>query len=68
MEAFKDDEGCKKFFADEAAQKLVNETGKLADVKAADFDAVFYPGGHGPVVDLAFDEDSKKLILDFYNA
>jgi putative intracellular protease/amidase len=66
IEAFKDDEGCKKFFADDEAQKLVNETGKLSDVKAADFDAVFYPGGHGPVVDLAFDEVSFKLINDFY--
>ena len=68
IEAFKDDEGCKKFFADAEIQKRINETGKLSDVKAADFDAVFYPGGHGPVVDLAFDDDSKKLIVDFYSS
>lgn len=34
----------------------------LADVDAADYDAVYYPGGHGPMQDLAVDEDSAGLI------
>ena len=42
-------------------------THRLSDQKAADFDAVFYPGGHGPLWDLAYDKDSQQLILDFYN-
>ena len=40
-------------------------TDKLADVSAGDFDAVFYPGGHGPLWDLAEDADSIKLIESF---
>ena len=39
----------------------------LADIKAADYDAVFYPGGHGPLWDLAEDKDSIMLIEEFYN-
>ena len=34
----------------------------LADVDAAAYDAVYYPGGHGPMQDLAVDEDSAALI------
>ncbi|KAL0943294.1 GATase1 Hsp31-like family protein [Colletotrichum truncatum] len=33
--------------------------------RASEFDAVFYPGGHGPMYDLAFDEDNMKLIAEF---
>lgn len=46
--------------------KLKN-TYKLTDVKSEDFDAVFYPGGHGPLWDLAEDEISQQLIVDFYS-
>jgi putative intracellular protease/amidase len=41
---------------------------QLADVKADGFDTVFYPGGHGPLWDLANDKNSIALIEDFYNA
>ncbi|HAD80303.1 MAG TPA: hypothetical protein DCF99_14230 [Flavobacteriaceae bacterium] len=40
----------------------------LANEKAEDYDAIFYPGGHGPLWDLANDVHSQQLILDFYNA
>ena len=40
-------------------------TVKLADVHAADYDAVFYPGGHGPLWDLAEDQKSIALIESF---
>ncbi|TDZ65280.1 Glyoxalase 3 [Colletotrichum trifolii] len=33
--------------------------------RASEFDAIFYPGGHGPMFDLAFDADSHKLIAEF---
>jgi putative intracellular protease/amidase len=57
----------KRFYADlEAIDKVAN-TIKLSDVKKDDYDAVFYPGGHGPMWDLANDETSIKLIEDFYN-
>jgi putative intracellular protease/amidase len=52
----------RRFKADNAAQMALGHTGKLADVKAAQFDAVFYPGGHGPLWDLAEDTDSIRLI------
>ena len=51
-----------RFKADQAAQAALASTGKLADVSAADFDAVFYPGGHGPLWDLAEDRNSIALI------
>ena len=51
-----------RFKADPAAQAALASTGKLAEVKAADFDAVFYPGGHGPLWDLAEDRASIALI------
>jgi putative intracellular protease/amidase len=57
-----------RFKRDPAAQKVLATTGKLADVKASDFDAVFYPGGHGPMWDLVNDRNSISLIEDFYNA
>ena len=54
-----------RFDADTEAQALVANTAKLADMNAADFDAVFYPGGHGPLWDLTDNADSIALIEDF---
>ncbi|GJI98607.1 dimethylallyltransferase [Duganella caerulea] len=51
-----------RFKADPEAQAALAHTGKLAEVSAADFDAVFYPGGHGPLWDLAEDRASIALI------
>lgn len=61
-------EATKRFKADAAAQKVLAHTEKLASVKAADYDAIFYPGGHGPMWDLAEDKDSIRLIVDFWKA
>lgn len=55
----------RRFMDDDFAQHALKHTLKLADVSASDFDAVFYPGGHGPMFDLAFNEFSGRLILDF---
>ncbi|MEP2238787.1 MAG: type 1 glutamine amidotransferase domain-containing protein [Maribacter sp.] len=55
----------KRYKEDKDAQNVINNTKKLADVNAADFDAVFYPGGHGPLWDLANDATSIKLIETF---
>ena len=52
----------RRFKADAAAQKQLASTQRLADVNAADYDAVFYPGGHGPLWDLAEDVASIALI------
>ena len=40
----------------------------LEEVRMGDYDAVFYPGGHGPLWDLAESSTSQKLIVDFYTA
>ena len=54
-----------RFKADAEAQGALANTQKLAEVKAGDFDAVFYPGGHGPLWDLANDPVSIGLIEAF---
>ena len=58
-------EDTKRFNEDAAVQKKINETIALADINFEDYDAVFYPGGHGPLWDLAEDATSAKLIQDF---
>ena len=57
-----------RFKKDATAQKALANTVKLADVKAADYDTVFYPGGHGPMWDLAEDPVSIALLESFYNS
>lgn len=57
-----------RFKKDEAAQKAFANTARLADVKTEDFDTVFYPGGHGPMWDLAEDPVSIALLESFYNS
>lgn len=52
----------RRFKNDPAAHTVLASTQKLKDVSAADFDAVFYPGGHGPLWDLAEDTTSIALI------
>ena len=57
-----------RFKQDAAAQKALANTVKLADVKAEDYDTVFYVGGHGPMWDLAESPVSIALIESFYNS
>jgi putative intracellular protease/amidase len=57
-----------RFKKDAEAQKAFAHTVRLADVKAEDFDTVFYPGGHGPMWDLAEDPVSIALLESFYNS
>jgi putative intracellular protease/amidase len=58
-------EATDRFKADQTAQQLLASTKPLSQIDAADFDAVFYPGGHGPLWDLAEDRDSIALIEAF---
>jgi len=59
-------ESTKRFFKDAASQKLLAQTKKLSQVVENEFDAIFYPGGHGPMWDLANDKSSIDLIKSFY--
>lgn len=68
VETFKADPSSVNFLNN---HKAVWETTKpLKDLvgRSSEFDAIFYPGGHGPMYDLVTDADSIKLIEEFYNA
>ncbi|MFL5812960.1 MAG: type 1 glutamine amidotransferase domain-containing protein [Bdellovibrionia bacterium] len=57
-----------RFKQDKAAQQDLAQTKRLADVRAEDFDTVFYPGGHGPMWDLAESPESIALLEAFYSS
>lgn len=56
-----------RFYEDNVVIDKVAHSLKLSDVKQEDYEGVFYPGGHGPLWDLATDKTSIKLIEAFYN-
>ncbi len=58
-------EDTRRLLDDPEAESALANTARLADMRAADFDAVFFPGGHGPLWDLYQDADSIALIQDF---
>ncbi|MFD2998881.1 type 1 glutamine amidotransferase domain-containing protein [Pontibacter toksunensis] len=58
-------EATNRYNDDKELQEKLSQTVKLSQVKADDYDAVFYPGGHGPLWDLTNNEDSIRLIEDF---
>ncbi len=55
----------KRYNEDDETKALIANTKVLADMNADNFDAVFYPGGHGPLWDLANDKKSVTLIEKF---
>ncbi|RZK96527.1 MAG: type 1 glutamine amidotransferase domain-containing protein [Hymenobacter sp.] len=61
-------EATERFKKDPAAQQALAHTVALDTIKAADYDAIFYPGGHGPLWDLAEDKQSISLIETAYAA
>ena len=56
----------RRFEKDDTAQAAFKTTKPLTEINAADYDAVFYPGGHGPMWDLAQSEINADLLLEFY--
>jgi putative intracellular protease/amidase len=58
----------RRFEKDAAAEDQLSKTVRLDSVKQEDFDTVFYPGGHGPMWDIAEDKNSVKLIESFLAA
>jgi len=58
----------RRFDNDHTAQNEMANTAKLAEMKVEDFDAIFYPGGHGPLWDLHNNKDSIALIEGFIAA
>jgi len=59
-------EDTKRFDADKTLQEKLKHTHKLSTINQKDYDAVFYPGGHGPLWDLVEDKNSIALIESFY--
>jgi putative intracellular protease/amidase len=59
-------EATHRFKADRAANSELAATARLDSLSASDFDAIFYPGGHGPLWDLVDNLVSIKLIEDFW--
>ena len=57
-----------RFKADKQLQNILSATQLLSTISADDYDAVFYPGGHGPLWDLTNDADSINLIEHFWNS
>lgn len=55
----------RRFQKDELAKRALGSTHTLDQVSAKDFDGVFFPGGHGPMFDLATNHWSGQLIVDF---
>jgi putative intracellular protease/amidase len=55
----------KRFKNDQAGQHALANTTKLAEIDANNFDAIFFPGGHGPLWDLAENADSRRMIEKF---
>ncbi|KAF8529200.1 class I glutamine amidotransferase-like protein [Hysterangium stoloniferum] len=68
VQTFKDDQECVKFLQDATVISMFKNAKKLADVKADDYDAIFYVGGHGPVLDLAGDPTNIELVNQFWAA
>ena len=58
----------RRFESDDQAKAQLASTQRLAEVELDDFDAIFYPGGHGPLWDLTGDGDSRRLIEAFLAA
>ncbi|OBZ76559.1 Glutathione-independent glyoxalase HSP31 [Grifola frondosa] len=67
VKMFTDDESV-NFLKDPIVQAKFANAKKLADVNVADYDAIFYVGGHGPVLDLASDPVNIQLASEFYRA
>jgi putative intracellular protease/amidase len=63
-----DTDATRRFRADAAANRALADTRRLADVRADDFETVFYPGGHGPMWDLPDNPASIALIEAFLAA
>jgi putative intracellular protease/amidase len=61
-------EAMTRFKNDQAAQTDLSQTVRLADMKAKDFDTIFFVGGHGPMWDIVDNPDAIALIESFYNS
>ncbi|KAI0347107.1 ThiJ/PfpI [Trametopsis cervina] len=66
VDSYKEDEESVKFLNDETVKAKLASAKPLSAVSADDYDAIFYVGGHGPVLDLASDPENAKLASAFW--
>jgi putative intracellular protease/amidase len=66
VEAFKEDAGSQAFLNNATAMKATNETLSPSQVKAGDYVAIFYAGGHGPMFDLPENADIAAIAAQVY--
>ncbi|KAK1224405.1 hypothetical protein PQX77_012701 [Marasmius sp. AFHP31] len=67
VKAFAEDKDSVQFLNDETVKSKLANAKKLSEVNADDYAAVFYPGGHGPAIDLPFDTTNHKLASEASN-
>ena len=63
-QAFAKDAGSVQFLADETVKSKFSSAKKLSEVDVKAYDAIFYVGGHGPVIDLASDPVNANLVSE----
>ncbi|KAF9569055.1 class I glutamine amidotransferase-like protein [Agrocybe pediades] len=68
IDAFSNDEESVKFLKDPVVKSKIEHTKKLSEVNVDEYDAIFYVGGHGPVMDLPTDPDNIKLVSQFWTS
>ncbi|KAM6495931.1 class I glutamine amidotransferase-like protein [Amanita muscaria] len=68
VQMFQEDETSVKFLKDETVKEKLAKAKKLSEVDAKDYDAIFYAGGHAPVIDLPEDPVNIKLASQFYQS
>ncbi|KAL0065210.1 hypothetical protein AAF712_002036 [Marasmius tenuissimus] len=68
VKSYAEDKESVQWLKDETVKSKLAKAKKLSDVKASDYDAIFYPGGHGPVIDLPYDTTNHKLASEFFQA
>ncbi|TCD61942.1 hypothetical protein EIP91_007682 [Steccherinum ochraceum] len=68
VETTKEDALSVQFLNDETVKSKLANAKTLSEINIADYDAIFYPGGHGPMIDLACDELNGKLASQHYRA
>jgi putative intracellular protease/amidase len=70
VDAFKEDAESKRFLEDKEAQAWLSKSIPISQIKApaSEYAAIFYPGGHGPMMGLPENADSKALITAFYES
>jgi len=68
VKSFAEDPDSIRFLTDEIVKAKFANTKKLTEVNEKDYDAIFYPGGFGPVIDLSSDPVNAKLVSQFWQA